>query len=266
MLRQRVITALLLGLPLLGILLFAPAPWILLVLALVIVLGAWEWGGLFAHHRAVRMFYALLFMALMLVTYLMPAQGNVQSLLLVAMAWWVLAACWIVFVPQFGTRGLIALSGALVLFPLWMALKTLLQHHQHAGELILCLLLIVTATDIGAYFTGRAIGTHKLAPRVSPGKTWEGVAGGLLSSIIVAVLAARWLDVHAGSFVVLGLLTAIFSIVGDLTESLFKRHAGLKDSSNILPGHGGVLDRIDSITAAAPVFVYGLMQLHVVTL
>ncbi|MES1190038.1 MAG: phosphatidate cytidylyltransferase [Steroidobacter sp.] len=266
MLRQRVITALLLGLPLLAILLFAPAPWIVLVLALVIVLGAWEWGGLFARHRAVRVFYVVLFMALMLVTYLMPAQGNVQRLMLVAIAWWVLAACWIVFVPQLGTRWLIALAGALVLFPLWMALKTLLLHHQHAGELILCLLLIVTATDIGAYFTGRALGKHKLAPRVSPGKTWEGVAGGLLSSMIAAALAARWLDVQAGSFVVLGLLTAIFSIVGDLTESLFKRHAGLKDSSNILPGHGGVLDRIDSITAAAPVFVYGLMQLHVVTL
>ncbi|MES1196791.1 MAG: phosphatidate cytidylyltransferase, partial [Steroidobacter sp.] len=128
------------------------------------------------------------------------------------------------------------------------------------------LLLIVAATDIGAYFTGRAFGKHKLAPRVSPGKTWEGVGGGLLSATVMAMVLSKWLSMPEVSFTMLCVVTAAFSIVGDLTESLFKRHAGLKDSGNILPGHGGVLDRIDSITAAAPVYVYGLMYLNAVML
>lgn len=266
MLRQRVITALLLGLPVLGILLFAPALWIVAVLAVVLLSGAWEWSGFFMRHHVARLIYAVLFGGVLLTSYLLSSQGDVQQLLVVAMCWWLLALCWIVFVPQFDSKWITALAGLLVLVPMWIALTTLVKHQTHGGELILCLLMIVVATDIGAYFTGRAVGKHKLAPRVSPGKTWEGVVGGLFAAMIVAALVSYWFGIQLASFVTLALITAIFSIIGDLTESLFKRHANLKDSSNILPGHGGVLDRIDSITAAAPVFVYGLICLHVVTL
>lgn len=264
MLRQRVITALILGLPLLAILLLAPASWILPVLTLVMLLGAWEWSGFFVHHQAIRLLYAALFAVLMLASYLMPQRVDAQLVLVVAMCWWLLAACWIVFAPQAGSRWLIALTGLLVLFPMWIALQ-MLAGQQRGGELILCLLLIVTATDIGAYFTGRTFGKHKLAPLVSPGKTWEGVAGGLLATMLIAAIASRWFGMPLVFCAMLVLLTAMFSIVGDLTESLCKRQAGVKDSSQLLPGHGGVLDRIDSLTAAAPVFVYGLMYLHVVT-
>jgi phosphatidate cytidylyltransferase len=99
----------------------------------------------------------------------------------------------------------------------------------------------------------------KLAPRVSPGKTWEGVLGGLASAVLVALVGVHWFDLPLVSFLALCTAVAVVSIIGDLTESMFKRHVGLKDSSKLLPGHGGILDRIDSITAAAPIFALGLM-------
>jgi len=267
MLRQRVITALLLGLPILGILLFAPPIWTIVVLAVVILIGAWEWGGFLRGARiGMRITYVALIGLLIAFALFGQQAFDTRMMLLLAITWWVIAAARIVIFPETELRAFVYAGGVLVLLPMWVALLTLTLHHPQGGQLILCLLLIVASTDIGAYFVGRALGRHKLAPRVSPGKTWEGVAGGLLSSVIIAVLAAYWFGFPLLAFIALSLVTALFSIVGDLTESLFKRHAGLKDSSSILPGHGGILDRIDSITAAAPVFVYGLIYLQVITL
>lgn len=267
MLRQRVITALLLGLPILALLFYAPATWILLLLALILLVGAWEWSGfLQTKNLAVRIAYTSFIGGLLCIAALKPALFDVRTMLLLAVLWWSLALCWIVFAPQSGNRLVTALSGILVLLPMWFALTTLRLHYEFGAQLILCVILLVISTDIGGYFFGKAFGRHKLAPRVSPGKTWEGVAGGVLSSMIIAALAAYWFKFQLLSFVALAFVTVSFSIVGDLTESLFKRHAGLKDSGNILPGHGGVLDRIDSLTAASPVFVLGLLLLHMVTL
>jgi phosphatidate cytidylyltransferase len=120
-------------------------------------------------------------------------------------------------------------------------------------------LAIVWAADVGAYAFGRWLGRTKLAPAVSPGKTWEGVAGGLLLAGVAAGLAAPWLDLPVARLAGLGVVTALASVLGDLTQSMFKRNAGLKDSGKLLPGHGGVLDRIDSLTAAIPVFAGGLL-------
>ena len=118
--------------------------------------------------------------------------------------------------------------------------------------------VIVWAAYIGAYACGRRFGKRKLAPAVSPGKTWEGVSGGLLAAGLVGVLAAWQLGLPVGVLLVIALVTALFSVLGDLNVSLFKRNVGLKDSGRLLPGHGGVLDRIDSLTAAVPVFARGL--------
>jgi len=128
-------------------------------------------------------------------------------------------------------------------------------------------MFIVWGADVGAYFAGRTFGKHKLAPNVSPGKTWEGVYGGIVTTTLVAFIAGlmlqdtihmdltikQWILLFAATFVV----TAV-SVVGDLVESMMKRHRGIKDSSNLLPGHGGVMDRIDSMTAALPVFALAL--------
>jgi phosphatidate cytidylyltransferase len=129
--------------------------------------------------------------------------------------------------------------------------------HQSSAvgpALVMSVLAIVWAADVGAYFTGKQFGRIKLAPMVSPNKTWEGVIGGLVSASLVAAVAGIWLGFNGIVWSAVGLATAVVSIVGDLTVSMFKRRVGRKDSSHLLPGHGGVLDRIDSLTSAVPVF------------
>jgi phosphatidate cytidylyltransferase len=123
--------------------------------------------------------------------------------------------------------------------------------------------VLVWVADIGAFFVGRRYGRLRLAPNVSPGKTWEGVLGGVALGAIVALLGASWFRVPAEVFVPLCLAVVGFSVVGDLTESLLKRFAGVKDSGTLFPGHGGVMDRIDSVTGAAPVLLFGLIALGV---
>lgn len=116
---------------------------------------------------------------------------------------------------------------------------------------------LVWVADIGAYFSGKRFGKRKLAPHVSPGKSWEGLIGGLLLSLLLTVVVGLYRDWSFGEFLLAlpaAALVVLISVVGDLTESMFKRQSGIKDSSNLLPGHGGVLDRIDSLTAAVPVF------------
>ena len=130
-------------------------------------------------------------------------------------------------------------------------------------EYLLFILLIVWVADGGAYFAGKAFGRVKLAPAISPGKTWEGVVGGFALVTLLAVAVAVWRDVSIGVLVPFCLAVAAISIVGDLTVSMFKRTAGIKDSGTLFPGHGGVLDRIDSVAAAAPLFVLGLGRLGV---
>ncbi len=131
----------------------------------------------------------------------------------------------------------------------------------------LLVMVLVSCADIGAYFAGRSFGRHKLAPQVSPGKTWEGLLGALAVTSVVAWVAARLFLMPTEfvfNFIVLCLVTVLVSVVGDLSESMFKRMVGAKDSGGLLPGHGGVLDRIDSLTAAAPLFATGVLWLKVV--
>src|SRR5207302_1283767 len=126
------------------------------------------------------------------------------------------------------------------------------------------LLILIWAADTGAYFAGRAFGKHKLLPNVSPGKTWEGFFGAMLMTVIVMGFVVYFLNIPPNNWVplfLLGFVTVIFSILGDLFESMLKRQAGIKDSGKILPGHGGILDRIDSLTSAAPIFALGVIML-----
>ncbi|WP_338036112.1 phosphatidate cytidylyltransferase [Halomonas binhaiensis] len=138
--------------------------------------------------------------------------------------------------------------------PTWIGFNVL---RDSGGVWLLFVLLLVWCADTGAYFFGRAFGKRKLAPKVSPGKSWEGVLGGMGVTAFLAVIFSLWQSLDLGATIVLVVVTlgvTLTSVLGDLLESMLKRHRGLKDSSQLLPGHGGILDRIDSLTAAVPVF------------
>lgn len=263
MLRQRIITALLMAPVALFVILWLPHEVTAVVFALLVLAGAWEWSAFPVFtHRYARWLYVVFVMTCIAMLWFGGA-GRPQTLdavLLAACAWWVAALVWTVFFPSHVSRWSAAVAGVLVLVPAWAALVTL---HNLAPRLVLFLILLVVAADVGAYFGGRQFGRHKLAPRVSPGKTWEGVAGGMVAAALMAVIGGYWFNVQPVVFALLCTVVVAASVVGDLTESLFKRHAGLKDSGSLLPGHGGVLDRVDSVTAAAPVFLLGLERLGV---
>jgi phosphatidate cytidylyltransferase len=258
MLRQRVITALVLAPLVLLVILWAPHQLAVAVLTLLVLAGAWEWSAFPGFRRhSVRILYVAMISLGLGAAWLLGAERS-EPVLYAAILWWVVALVWVAAAPSSVNRGTAAIAGAFVLIPAWLALTRL---HALNPKLLLFLLLLVVAADIGAYFAGRQFGRSKLAPKVSPGKTWEGVIGGLAAAAAMAFIGVQWLGKTAVPFMSLCAIVVVASIVGDLTESLFKRHAGLKDSGNLLPGHGGVLDRVDSVTAAAPVFLVGLERL-----
>ncbi len=167
--------------------------------------------------------------------------------------------------PDTTYRLLGGLKALVIITAGWAALTWL--HHEPAGSWwILLLLLIIWAADVGAYFSGRAIGGRKLAPTISPGKTWAGFFGGLISAAVVAAVAGMLLPGIEASLIqlaLLGLITAVVSVGGDLFISMHKRTVGLKDTGKIFPGHGGVLDRLDSLLAGAPFFVLGKLLMGI---
>jgi phosphatidate cytidylyltransferase len=260
MLWQRVITALLMAPLALLVILWIPHTFTMAVFALLVLAGAWEWAAFtgLASIPARVAYAALVALAIAAVWIVGTQDVRLDIIIVVAIGWWLLALFWVALLPTRMSRVLGFVAGFLVLIPAWLALVRL---HDRDPHLALFLLLVVVAADVGAYFSGRQFGRHKLAPKVSPAKTWEGVYGGLAASAVLAVVGVVWFRISAPPFLAVCALVVLASIVGDLTESLFKRHAGLKDSGSLLPGHGGVLDRVDSVTAAAPVFLFSLERL-----
>jgi phosphatidate cytidylyltransferase len=264
MLRQRILTAVALGGGLLVVLLLLPQSVALGVFALIVLVGAWEWSS-FPRFPAqlARFVYVLAIAVAMALAYQATRDAaRLNALLYFALAWWAVAFLWVTLAPAAHNRATVALAGLIVLVPAWVALANLYQSSDEGAVRVLFLLVLVWAADIGAFFAGRAYGRLKLAPRVSPSKTWEGVLGGLALSALIAAVSAGWFQLPRLAFLSLCLAVVLLSIVGDLTESMFKRYAGLKDSGSIFPGHGGMLDRIDSVTAAAPAFLLGLRWLE----
>jgi phosphatidate cytidylyltransferase len=262
-LRKRIITATILGGGFLAIALLLPAIATYIVLTLLILAGAWEWSGfLRLSSVGLRALYVALVAGLLPVIWLVAESPEGREIVLaVAVVWWVIALVWIAFAPQRVTVLLAGLAGLLALVPAWLALLRL--RSDLGAQWMLFTFLLVIAADIGAFFAGRRFGRLRLAPSVSPGKTWEGVLGGIAGGAILAICGSVWFAVPAYAFVPLCLAVVAFSIVGDLTESLLKRFAGLKDSGTLFPGHGGVMDRIDSVTGAAPVLLFGLTVMGV---
>lgn len=259
MLKTRVVTALLLVAGLALILFALPPLAAVLAFAAIAALAAWEWGGLMRQDQPARVMYALVLL-------LFCWQLTVAAAQLVPVLLGVAAVFWILVVPLwFRYKWTLAgndffgyLLGALVILPTWAAMVAL---HAVDTWLLLAAMALVWVADISAYFAGRAFGKHgrhKLAPSISPGKTWEGVAGAVVGVLIYGAIVLGYSPL-AGSLplawpllaLLLILLTAA-SVIGDLFESLLKRQAGIKDSSNLLPGHGGVLDRIDALTSTLP--------------
>jgi phosphatidate cytidylyltransferase len=271
-LRQRVVTAAVLVPASVAAILWLPNLGFALATAVVVLAGGWEWSRLAGWtDRPTRLIFLLGLAVVLLAAALLLQAGGLSVLLGLGAAWWLLALALVVRHERSGRRlspspGLRALAGDLTLVPAWAALVALHGQEAHGPVWVLFLVALVWLADIGAFFAGRRWGRRKLAVRVSPGKSWEGVAGGVLAALVGASAALLIAGVPVDRLP--GLLTLVAaavaaSVLGDLTESLFKREAGLKDSGGLLPGHGGVLDRIDSLTAAAPIFVLGLGWLGV---
>ncbi|MGB8693392.1 MAG: phosphatidate cytidylyltransferase [Steroidobacteraceae bacterium] len=269
--RARVLTAIVLAAVLISVLLLAPAAAVRALFGLFVLAGAWEWAA-FAGctQRALRMGFVVLIAALSAGGRALLESGAVTDaafviLLRLAAGWWLLALLWLLFAPQRVSRWATALAAVCSLPPTWIALTHIAEHWSRGTQWVLFIVVIAFAADTGAFFAGRAFGRTKLAPSVSPGKTWEGVIGGLLVVAGAALAGARWFGQPTAGFVLLCLLAAVFSVVGDLTESMFKRAGGVKDSGRLFPGHGGVLDRIDSLLAVTPIMALGLIQFGVGT-
>ncbi len=257
MLKLRVLTAVVALGALLVVLFVLPPAIAQGVFAALILAGAWEWSGFLRPEKAaVRLVYVGLIAALLAAASVgLANEFAVGVVLKVALAWWLIALFWVFMFPTPIPKLASWICGALVLIPAYLAIMSL---YSLQPALLLFVLVIVWVADIGAYFTGKRFGKVKLAPKISPGKTWEGVFGGLLAVAVLALVRARWLEIEIAVLLPFCLAVAIISIIGDLTVSMFKRNAGVKDSGRLFPGHGGVLDRIDSVTAAAPLFALGI--------
>lgn len=257
MLKQRVITAVILAPLVIAGVLLAPTRGFAAGLGLVVLIGAWEWSALIPLESTVaRLAWVLLVGGVMLALFVWPAMMAWAPFL--GAAWWVGAVFWLARSQQGrDARFLKTVAGVMVVVPCWAAL---VQLHGADPWRVMFLLALVWCTDIGAYFIGKTWGRRRLAPMISPGKTWEGALGGFLAALVFAVVVGFLVLPGPPQILTLALLVAVtvlFSDFGDLFVSLMKRHRGVKDSGHILPGHGGVLDRLDSLFAAAPVFVSG---------
>ncbi len=268
-LERRVLTAVVLVPVVVYGVLALPSAYFGLLMAAFVLAGAWEWADLSGYPPPARVGYVILVaMVLLAAARVAAGAAGVGAILSAGVLFWVAAFVWVArfqsgrATPLLESRGALSVTGLLVLVPAWVGLYALHRGGTAGPEWVLLLMLIVWSADIGAFFAGRRFGRRKLATRVSPGKTVEGVLGGaVLAAVVVAAYAGfrvqspSW----AAGLMLLGVATVLVSVLGDLLESLVKRRAGRKDSGVLVPGHGGALDRIDSLTAAAPVFALGLI-------
>ncbi|MEY6431647.1 phosphatidate cytidylyltransferase [Thioalkalicoccus limnaeus] len=266
-LRRRATTAALLIPLTVTVVLWSPTSIFGLYFAAFVLLGAWEWTGLAGLARIpARVGYLVTIGAALLGLWFVPPGPWSLWLLAGAALWWWWLALTLpriqTVTPTAGLSARLLLTGLIVLVGPWVAMVHLHGALPAGPLLLLFLLVLIWVADSAAYFSGRRWGKAKLAPALSPGKTWAGVHGALIGAALcgAALGLALELDWHETLLAILicGLTVAI-SIVGDLYESLLKRRRGLKDSGRLLPGHGGVLDRIDSLTSAAPIFTLGVI-------
>ena len=284
MTRTRVLAALVMAPAAIAAIVLLSTPWLAALAALVLLVGLWEWLKLAGVEDTLPRI-VLVGLNLSLMVLLVWASRDAaginpalfQIVTLVGALAWLLAPLWL-WRPGFTAahrpwaRAFKLAAGTVAVLPAWAALCLLHSGNfaslaglpeaggGHGPRWLLAALALVWAADSGAYFAGRHLGKHKLAPTISPNKTVEGAVGGLLAGVAVAIGLGLWAGAGSAQLPALALVAALavaVSIVGDLVESLLKRQAGVKDSGHLIPGHGGVLDRIDGVLAALPVFALG---------
>jgi len=288
LLKQRIITAAILAPLAIAALFLLSLPGFHLVMVVVCLIAAWEWTGFSAKNslKQRKLQLAVFGLAFGLISILLPSnilprlleEGTTYLVLFVAAIWWFSSLFLVMAYPKSAAvwRKSVVITfamGCLTLIPfLWAMLALHSWHYEPSAAsnydgsaLLLYVMLLVWGADTGAYFSGRAFGKHKLAPKVSPAKTIEGLVGGVVTAMIIAVLFSTFVNLpwqSTPALMTASLFAVLASALGDLNESMFKRTAGIKDSGKILPGHGGVLDRIDSLTAAMPVFTFIYLLWH----
>ena len=270
--RQRVITGICLAAGLIVALFWLPLSALVYLFGIVTLVAAWEWSNLAGYIQGwARIAYAFSLGLVMFAVYRhvdfaeAPLLERVQPILNLACLWWSIALLWVMGYPSsaglWSARPLLGLMGMLVLIPTWLALGYLLSL-PHGRWLLLYFFVLVAAADIGAYCAGTLWGRRQLAAALSPGKSWEGLCGGVMACALLALVTAVALPqskLGPAGIAAISLITALATTLGDLLESMVKRQRGVKDSGTLLPGHGGILDRMDGHTAAAPVFAMGLI-------
>lgn len=268
-LRARVLTALLLAPLVMGAVLWLPTSWLALLMALFVAMAAWEWSALAGvEARLARVGYVvLMLLCLPLVWLLAPGAWHAFILALSAL-WWLVLALRLTLIQRIDQAPPLEPSllvlGVLLLVAPWLALVHLHAMPAHGPLIALSLLMLIWIADSAAYFSGRRFGRAKLSALLSPGKTWVGVYAGVAAAAGWGLLVALVLGLEATQGLLLlsiCVLTAVMSVVGDLFESFLKRRRGMKDAGSLLPGHGGMLDRVDSLIAAAPIFTLGFIWL-----
>lgn len=272
--KQRIITALILApLVILGIFKL-PLIGFIIALTAITLLGFWEWTQFTESNSRIAALLPAVAVTGLSFLFISPDAASLNQLatphytvLALGFAWWIIASGMAITYPKTtnlwqNSKVLRHVFGFLTLIPfLWSVIilraSDISVDPYHGAKLVLYVCFLVWAADSGAYFAGKSMGKRKMAPHVSPNKTIEGLIGGIIAALIVGWLFAGWFDIQFTSpihMVIITLITVVISVLGDLVESMFKRVSGIKDSSNIIPGHGGILDRIDSLTAAFPVF------------
>lgn len=268
MLIPRLITAAVLIAFALFIIFYLPLFYFYIISAVIVAWLAWEWAGIIAI-KSVRL--KILLLIFYVVLYLASSMVPIGLLFFSASAWWLVVLALIIIYPKakflwFDNKLIAMLMGPITIIPAGVALNLLHSSFQSGPVILLYALALVWIADSAAYFSGRAFGKHKLAESISPKKTLEGLAGGMLFSLVYAAICGYYFQFSVKGelvFVLLSLVAALFSVVGDLFISMLKRCAGLKDSGKLLPGHGGIFDRLDGICAAMPVFTLGLIMMSI---
>lgn len=267
MLKYRLLTAFLMGPLILWAIYAMPENFFALFSLILVSFGAWEWSVFAGWVKPLERRLFFIVNVFLFVAVLFLANTELNTVIITAsLLWWIICVPLLLSFPFkknnfIHSRIVKTLVGIVLLLATLVSMVSIRNNPEYGSAFVLYLVLMIWFADSGAYFAGRALGKHKLIPNVSPGKTWEGVAGALIVTLVVALVAVNLLNIPSSqspAFILITFVTVIYSIVGDLSESMFKRMANIKDSGHILPGHGGILDRIDSLTSGLPVFLAGL--------